>query len=382
MALEGKGMMIWNIRSCESGNADQIASVAQAAGLTNVLIKVADAANYHNVDRNTKVDLVPPVVSALKAKGMQVWGWHYVYGYNPSDEGNTAVKRVTELGLDGYIIDAESEYKLPGREDNARTFMSIVRNGLSNIPIALCSYRFPSYHPQLPWQAFLEKCDYNMPQVYWEKADNPGPQLQRSVREFNALTPVRPVIPTGPIYKSGDWTAKPAEITAFMDMAKQLGLTSVNYFAWDYGRTILTSLWDAVSAYNWGNTPTTPTTPAEPTTPSTPLDATIVHNLIAALNAHSAAQVVALYNTNGAHVTATETIQGSDALTAWYTTLLTQTLPNATFKVVDISGTGESIKFTWQAVSPSGNIKNGADTLGIINGKITYHYSFYIITPI
>ena len=372
MALEGKGMMIWNIRNCEGGNPSQIAAVARAAGLSNVLIKVADAANKHNVDRNTNVDLVPPVVSALKAVGIEVWGWHYVYGYNPTDEGNLAVKRITELGLSGYIIDAESEYKLPGREDNARLFMNIVRSGLS-VPIALCSYRFPSYHPQLPWKAFLEKCDLNMPQVYWEKADNPGPQLQRCVREFNALLP-RPIVPTGPIYKSGDWTAKPAEITTFLDTAKQLGCKSANFFAWDYGRTILTSQWDAVSKYSWAGSTPPPAAPAS-------ADTKIVTDLLNALNSHHPSQVIALYNSDGTHVTASETVQGASAITAWYTKFFAETLPGANFTLMGSTVTDQSIQVTWQAVSPGGNIKMGADTLGIVNGKITYHYSFFIITP-
>ena len=372
MALEGKGMMIWNIRNCEGGNAEQIAVVAKAAGLSNVLIKVADAANKHNVDRNTNVDLVPPVVAALKAAGIEVWGWHYVYGYNPIDEGKMAVNRITELGLSGYIIDAETEYKLPGREDNAKAFMNIVRPGLS-VPIALCSYRFPSYHPQLPWKAFLEKCDIIMPQVYWEKADNPGPQLQRSMREFNALLP-RPIIPTGPIYKSGDWTATPAELSTFMDTARQLGCKSANFFAWDYGRTILASLWDSVSMYAWTGKSTSDTT-------LTAADPKIVSDLYKALNSHDAAQVVALYNSDGTHVSQNETAQGQDNLNAWYTKFLNDVLPEATFTLIGSTVNDQTIQTTWQAVSSKGTIKMGADTLGIINDKITYHYSFYFITP-
>ena len=249
MALDGKGMMILNIRNCEGGSPAQIVAVAKAAGLTNVIIKVADAANLHNVDHNTKVDLAPPLVAALKAAGLEVWGWHYIYGFNPADEANTAVRRVKDLDLSGYIVNAESEYKLPGRAQNAKTFMDILREGLS-IPIAFASYRFPSFHPQLPWNVFMESCYLAMPQVYWENADNPAAQLQRSVREYNAIHP-RPLGPTGPIFKSGAWSAKPEELISFMDTAKQLSCKSVNFSAWDHGRTVLTPLWEAVSNYAW-----------------------------------------------------------------------------------------------------------------------------------
>lgn len=56
--------------------------------------------------------------------------------------------------------------------------------GLPNTPIA--SVRYPRYH-RLPWRAFLERCDYAMPQVYWEQAHNPGDQLRRSLAEYQDL---------------------------------------------------------------------------------------------------------------------------------------------------------------------------------------------------
>ncbi len=103
MAISGKGMMIWKIPSCEAGNATQIASVAKAAGFTHVLIKIADGIYSYNVNNTTKVDLAPPVVSALRAQGIQVWGWHYVYGNNPVGEAQIAVKRTKALGLMGIL---------------------------------------------------------------------------------------------------------------------------------------------------------------------------------------------------------------------------------------------------------------------------------------
>ena len=190
---------------------------------------------------------------ALRAKGIKVWGWHYVYGYNPTGEAQIAIKRVQELGIEGYAIDAEAEYKLAGRETAARTFMTELRKSLPNTPVALCSYRFPTLHPELPWKAFLEKCDYNMPQVYWQGAHNPGAQLQRCQREFQSMTPSLPIIPVGPVYKAGDWVATPADIVEFMDMARALNMSAVTYFEWYYGRTILTSLWNAISSYKWGS---------------------------------------------------------------------------------------------------------------------------------
>jgi hypothetical protein len=366
MALQGKGFMIWQISRCEGGNANAIAAAAQSAGLTHVLIKIADGIYSFNIDQNTKIDLVPPVVQALRAKGIQVWGWHYVYGYNPTGEAQIAVQRVNQFNLDGYVIDAEAEYKLPGRDVAARKFMDVLRQGIPNTPVALCSYRFPTLHPQLPWKDFLDRCDYNMPQVYWQAAHNPGAQLLRCVREFQAIAPFRPITPTGPVYKAGDWMPTPADVVEFLDTAKSLNLSAANFFEWYYARNIMRPVWDSIAAYPWAPYPT-------------PIDAP--QQYINALNAHDPTRVTGLYTPTGIHITAAQSVQGTEALKTWYTTFFNQTLPNASFTLTGSSGTGNSRHFTWNATSSKGKVLNGNDTLGLQNGKIAYHYSFFSVTP-
>lgn len=365
MTLQGKGMMIWKISRCENGNAESIAAVAASAGLTHVLIKIADGPYSYNVDSSTKADLVPAVVQALRAKGISPWGWHYVYGYNPTGEAQIAINRVKQLGLDGYVIDAESEYKEPGKSTAASTFMSHLRSSLPNTPVALCSYRWPSYHPQLPWKEFLNKCDYNMPQVYWQDAHNAGAQLEKTIQEFEALTPYRPIIPTGPLYTYGSWQPTAADISEFIDTARANNLTAVNFFEWYYGRTILTPQWNTIAAYPW---------------PPYPAPVDIPQQYITALNSHNSELVAKLYTSQAVRITSSQTIQGTDAIKNWFTAFFNSTLPNATFKLTSSTGSGSTRHFTWEAASSKGNIKNGNDTLGIINNQIAYHYSYFTIS--
>ena len=75
MELFGKGMYMWKIPDCEDGDAGAIAAVAEEGNLSHVLIKIADGTVSYNYDRDKQVDLVPPVLRALKSKGLQVWGW-------------------------------------------------------------------------------------------------------------------------------------------------------------------------------------------------------------------------------------------------------------------------------------------------------------------
>jgi len=363
LTLKGKGFFIWKIPSCENGNPQAIANLAQDADLTHVLIKIADTNYSYNVLNG--IDLVPPVAQALRARGIQVFGWHYVKGYDPIGEANKAIERVTQLDLDGYVIDAEGEYKAPGRAEAARRFMSRLRAGLPETPVALCSYRFPSYHPQLPWREFLEKCDYNMPQVYWMFGHNAGEQLVSSVREFQGITPYRPIIPVGAAFRQSGWQPTSAEVLDFLQTAQSLNLNAANFYSWDSCRTYLPDVWNTIRDYQW--------------TPSPPGD--IVLQYIAALNAHNLDQVVALYNPTAVHITADRTIQGHPAIRAWYQSMFNFLLPNATFTLTGTTGNGTSRHFTWTATSSQGSVHNGNDTVGLHNDKIAYHYSFFNITP-
>ena len=366
MTLKGKGMMIWKIPSCEGGNAAKIADVAAASGFSHVLIKIANDVRPYNVDSEGN-DLIFPVVDAIRAKGIQVWGWHYVYGYDPIGEAKIAISQTRKFALDGYVIDAEAEYKLAGREAVARTFMTELRKGLPTKPIALSTYRVPSYHPTFPYVAFLEKCDLNMPQVYWMQAHNPDFDLKRSVTEFKAITPYRPIIPTGPAFGESGWAPTDAEVKVFLDTAKQLGLTAANFFSWDYARTKLVPVWNLIAKYNW---------PAAVEPPPGPDLAT---RIFEALNAGQYDPFLEIYSDNAVLVTAQQTIQGNENIRGYYGKLLMNKLNRGVFTITSKEINGNTFHYTWKCKSYRGKIEDGSDTLGVQNGKVVYHYSHYTI---
>jgi len=371
MALKGKGFFIWRIPACEGGSAQKIAAEAKAAGLSHVLIKIADGIYTYNYDWTNHVDLVPPVAQALRAKGIQVWGWHYVYGNSPTAEADIAVKRIKELNLDGYVIDAESQYKEPGKAAAAKSFMTRLRNGIgNNVPVALSSYRYPSLHP-IPWNEFLEKCDYTMPQVYWMLAHNPGAQLARTIQEYDSplIKYNRPMIPVGAAFTEWGWAPTAEEVSEFLAAALSFNLSAANFWAWHNCRDILTpkhEIWNTIADFNWDGGPLPPPD--------------ITTSYINALNSLDENQVTNLYQTNAVHVTSARTIVGIDKIKAWYGTFFNQILPLATFSLTGFSGTGNSRHFTWTAISGNGSVHNGNDTFGLLDGKITYHYSFFSVT--
>ena len=364
--LQGKGFYTWKIPNCEGGNPANFAAAAKAAGLTHVLLKIADGVTTYNGTWGATVDWVTPVVQALRGQGIQVWGWQYVYGNDPIGEANLAIRRCQQFQVDGFAIDAEKEYKEDGKAEAARRYMAQLRAGLPNTPLALSSYRFPSLHPQLPWKPFLDKCDINMPQVYWMQSHNAGAQLQRCQKEFAAIIPNRPLIPTGAAFREGGWQPTVGEVNEFLSTAVSMNLSAANFWVWDDARMgILPGIWEAIAQFNYGGTPQTQD---------------ICQRLVAQWNTRDAGQVIQLYTPTAVHTTSTRTVAGSEAIRAWYDTLFKQTLPNAIFTLTGYSGSGGSRTFTWTATSSAGKVLNGKDTLGVINDKISYHTQGFTVT--
>lgn len=358
MSLEGKGFYIWKIHRCEGGNVQAIVSRAKDAGLTHVLVKIADGSSAYNVD------LATPLVEALKNEGVQVWGWQFVYGREPFEEAGIAAHRVKVLALDGFIVNAEVDYK--GKYAAASAYMGELRRSLPDAPIGLSSFRYPRYHPTLPWTEFLSQCDYNFPQVYWLKNDNPAEQIDSTIAQFQNVYPARPIIPTGAAYEEFGWRPTPAHLQEFLSHAREIGIPAVNFWSWDYaGSSAGRDLWDTIAAFDW------PVSTPQPD---------LVELLLDALNRRDVDAIVALYQSNAVLVTSKETLQGKPAIREYYVNLLND-LPGGEF-VIETRVKQDNIRhLKWDARgSTSGrSIDDGQDTIGSRQGLIQYHSSIYKI---
>jgi len=361
MSLTGKGYYIWNVNRCENGDPDQIAAVAQNANLTHVLVKVADGAFPFNIDLDNGFDYARSIVGKLQARNIEVWGWQFVYGNYPDQEAEIAVTRTLELGLNGFVVDAESHYKEPGKDVAASRYMNILRNSLGSLPIALSSFRYPSYHRSFPWENFLDRCDYNMPQVYWMQSHgNAGEQLTRSVNEFRNMQPFRPIIPTGPTFKQDGWIPYEDEIVEFLQVAQQLNLPAVNFWYWEGCRRDMPEFWDLISAYNYGETGQ---------------NVTIASNFINALNKKDSSAVLDFYLDNAVHICVAGAIQGKQAIRTWVETLI-QAYPNNEISLISASQQDDTVSYRWQVSNHNGIALEGRDTIGVKDNKIRFHYSF------
>ncbi len=361
MTLTGKGYYIWIVKQCENGDPDRIAALARDANLSHVLVKIADGAFPYNIDLDNGYDYARPAIKKLQEQNIQVWGWQYVYGDYPEQEGEIAVKRALELGVDGFVVNAEVEYQNYAKAPAASRYMNILRSNLGSMPIALSSYRYPSYHANFPWANFLERCDYNMPQVYWVKShNNAGEQLQRCVNEFKQMKPFRPIIPTGPTYKESGWIPTKTEVVEFMTVAKRLGLSAVNFWYWDGARRYMPEFWNLVRDYEYDSPIQAVSQPAK---------------YMAALNSRNPDKVAELYSENAVHIGPDKAIQGKEAIREWIAAMM-KDFSDGEFKLLGESRDENVYSFQWEAGASSGKTLQSHNTQGLVDDKISYHYSF------
>jgi hypothetical protein len=262
--LEGKGWYIWLVNRCEEGEPDAIAAKAQQASLTHVLIKVAHGPSPYRYNVIVTGDRVGPIVSALRGiPNFQVWGWQYIFGEEPEAEARIAVDLVQQYQLDGFVINAEKEFKRDDIKPNAPRYCQALRQnleqaGLEDLPIALSSYRYPITHSDFSWQPFLEVCTIMMPQVYWVTKGTPDPagNLESCLRQYEQLGWTGPIIPTGAAYDemqgSGEnawlWSTDADDIRTFLPAVKAKDLPAVNFWSWQHAGD---ERWQAVAEFQW-----------------------------------------------------------------------------------------------------------------------------------
>jgi hypothetical protein len=245
----GKGYYVWNLRRSANGHAGRLVEMALLANLTWVAIKVHDGPRGFNGD-------LQPWVQPLRNAYLDVWGWGYCYGDDPVGEARVAVERCRAFGVRGYLCDVEHEYKVPGRVAQAERFVEELHRLAPDLPFGLCSYRYPSLHPQLPWPVLLRYATFHNPQVYWIGAqlpDSPASQLAKSVAQLRTLKDL-PVVPVGIAcehpFGAGTWRPTVAQLDNFHAAADALDLPGECWWAWEHAER-LPEFWGAIARQHW-----------------------------------------------------------------------------------------------------------------------------------
>ncbi len=220
-AFGDDGMWIWQVERVEGGDTDAIITRARAAGVETVYVKAADGGSLW-------AQLSSQLIARLKAGGLRVCAWQYVYGADPEKEAATAAAAIAR-GADCFVIDAETEYE--GRYAAAQRYVRALRAAVGvSFPIALSSFPYVDYHPSFPYSVFLGPggAQANLPQMYW-KAIGVTPDRVFEATYSTNLPYNRPILPLGQLYEA----PAVADVLRFRALAAGYGARGVSWWSWE-----------------------------------------------------------------------------------------------------------------------------------------------------
>jgi len=241
LPTSGKGIWIWHLSEAENGNVSKIIEKVKSAGLTWVTVKCGDG----NLFWKGEDECTSDVITQFHNSGIKVFGWQYVYGDDPIGEASVANK-ILDLGVDGFIIDAEGEYE--GKPDNATIYLENIRAEHPYSFIAYTPFPIIDYHTDFPYLEFGKYCDAVMPQAYWKEIGvTPEYMVEWMEEQWDKWhtiweaggygDSIKPIIPLGQ-----GWDVSGSEITRFCNLIYDHGYGGISL--WRYG-TMTEENWEA-----------------------------------------------------------------------------------------------------------------------------------------
>jgi|GEM_PF-527577 len=237
--FRGLGTWVWELR--RAGGTDAVIRQATTFGMRTVFLKSGDGVTYWRQ--------FDAAVGPLKAAGLRVCAWQYVYGRRPVAEARVAARAV-RAGADCFVVDAESEYKARGRRYEgptyraARRYMAEFRRLAGrDHPVALTSFAYVDYHPGFPYSAFIEGpngADVLMPQIYWGAFRTAVDRAVRRTAQWNAIYGV-PIAPIAGTYER----EVPRDLVRFRCLAAAYGWPGASYWSFQHTRR---DQWPALGA--------------------------------------------------------------------------------------------------------------------------------------
>jgi hypothetical protein len=222
--LTGDGMWIWYVNRSSHGKVGRIAKRAHARGIETVLIKSGDGTHYWGQFSSS-------LVRRLKARGLNVCAWQFIYGRKPGKEARIGAAAVNR-GADCLVMDVEGQYE--GRYPQASTYMGMLRSMVgADYPIGLASFPYVDYHPALPYSVFLGPggAQYNVPQLYWKDIGTTVDTGFTHTWVWNRIYR-RQIDPLGQVYNN----PKAGQIKRFRALAMAHGFDGVSWWSWQSAR--------------------------------------------------------------------------------------------------------------------------------------------------
>lgn len=230
--------ILWVVGMNTAGVEQRVLDHARATGADGVCIR-------------TTSPRLKDAIGRFHAAGFKVYGWRWpavrassVAHHFAPDEARHVAEELIPKGLDGYIVDPESD---PGRDIDdwnqtglkplARNFCKVIRDAAgSRFAFGLTSgCKFPTNRPKIPWSEFVAASDALFPQTYWrirlEETTNvnggtPKKAIERGLDSWGAIADGKPIIPM-----AGEIDVVTAdELTTYGDRVKELGRNQFHFY--------------------------------------------------------------------------------------------------------------------------------------------------------
>jgi Putative peptidoglycan binding domain/CHAP domain len=207
------GAWIWNLGKLRTDYLQQLIK----SKVKRVYLKVFDGKSQPMF---WKHQCSPEIVKRFKSAGIQVYGWGFHYGTSDVTAQISAVKQALDCGLDGYILDLESEVENQSTHANVERLLSELRPFVKTGTLGYTSFGHPGFHPNIPWKILDRYCDIALPQIYFEKfgfAPTNEAEVQACIDAHKKLNLIKPILP---IWGSESDTKQPAsarEIQSYLN---------------------------------------------------------------------------------------------------------------------------------------------------------------------
>lgn len=226
--INGKSIMSWNVPAVQGGDPERFVELLKTMNFEGVMLKAADGPYVQTVSRyspwpNWGENVREELIVALRAAGLKIFFWHFVYGSYPDGELAIAREQVDRFQPDGYVWNVEGAFeRKPKAETNARILSSGLKISHPYLAQGLCSWALyesssgAEWHPKKVAKAFFETVDVELPMMYWQGIGATAAinYFYRSIKQIRALTDL-PVVPIGRSYNGDGGYADASGIQAF-----------------------------------------------------------------------------------------------------------------------------------------------------------------------
>jgi hypothetical protein len=174
------------------------------------LAKHALAIDATGVCIRTSSTRLPDAIKRFHDLGMKVYAWRWPPSTNAGAmrEARNVASSLIPAGLDGYIVDPESDragasndWNQAGLGELATAFCKTITDAAPRSFVfgttSGCAY--PRQKPNIPWEEFFTASDVLLPQTYWRWTN---PETGQQGQKINGGTPAKAIAKGVPPWKA------------------------------------------------------------------------------------------------------------------------------------------------------------------------------------